>query len=559
MKNAVLICAAGLAGIFILAGCGGGGGGSAAPNVRTPINQRVITCENCQAAQIQALGSAAVNASPGDTVMVTLILTESQHAEVLAWLNGNGDLASAPPALCQERIYESHAETHGDFADTHRWAIIRNRITLFAAGRQEHGGHITSPTTRAQLNAALRTAENAISAAVRAIAVAEDTITQRRGARNNAIQNHVAASIALSVALSSFNPRRYRTSNRCLPFCRPTCGSDACGAVVESCLLNCSTRIERERIAPFQLTHDNAMAQRTAAEILYQQAQDAHAAAQRQRANAERDRNNAQSALNSFGDDLTNAYQRGDIIRVLEQGSAAKALVTGDYRVLQNGSNRILARAINLPNGNAANNCTAAPVARQYYVLESGDNAWRSIRGFAFNMRGILHGDTAIQTENFLFAHADNLRDLHVELRANPMTLAGIGLYADTGYKWEDEGETQAQYGKLMGVYPLLPDDSAFSPVLDLYASTSAGEVNSDYYEDSRLRGFAVGIFARRFLRHNDEWHVRMRQPLAAAEIAAWQFAADARIGAPDNLLSIGYYRELHGKSGATLIWRREF
>ena len=46
-----------------------------------------------------------------------------------------------------------------------------------------------------------------------------------------------------------------------------------------------------------------------------------------------------------------------------------------------------------------------------------------------------------------LLLHGDNMRDIHLELRATPMTLGGFGFYADTGFKWENGGETQAHYG----------------------------------------------------------------------------------------------------------------
>ena len=261
---------------------------------------------------------------------------------------------------------------------------------------------------------------------------------------------------------------------------------------------------------------------------------------------------------------LQSAYRAGDVIRILEQGGAANALPVGDYRIItdKNGKQR-LAQAISLPNGNSANNCNAAAIARQYYIAENGDNAWKTKRGFAFNMRGILADNAIIQTDNFLFAHSNNLRDLQVEFRATPLTLGGVGIYADSGFRWNNNGETQAHYGKLMGVYPLLNlDDTAASTPLEFYGSASTGKVHSNFYEDSRLQGFAAGVFIRRLLRHDDEWHIRLRQPLAAEEIAAWQFAIDNRIPTDDNtgMLSIGYRRDLHtGADKAICQWRIKF
>ena len=267
---------------------------------------------------------------------------------------------------------------------------------------------------------------------------------------------------------------------------------------------------------------------------------------------------------------LQGAYRAGDVIRVMEKGG--QELPVGDYRVIadQHGKKR-LARAIALPNGAKANNCNAAPITRQYYIAEGGDNAWRATGRFtSFNMRGILTEKAIIQTDTFLFAHANNLRDLHTEFRAPPITLAGVAIYADSGFRWYNSGETQAHYGKIMGVYPLggytsredTADTDDNAAPLEIYGSASAGKVHSNYYEDSRLQGFAAGVLIRRLLRHDDEWHIRLRQPLAAEEVAAWQFALDNRIPTGDNtgMLSIGYRRNLHtGIDTATCKWRVEF
>ena len=290
---------------------------------------------------------------------------------------------------------------------------------------------------------------------------------------------------------------------------------------------------------------------------------------------------------------LANSYREGDIIRVLEkdelndleQRIATRSLEVGDYRVLRDSTHSptprfvggvrmddlednglYLAQPITLPNGEEANNCNAAPVAMQYYVAESGDNAWRTDGGFAFNIRGILQ-NAAIQTDNFLFAHGDNMRDMDLEIRANPMTVMGIGVYADTGFQWRDGGETQAHYGKMMAVYPLfaVPDndgDNKNRAALewDLYASAAVGKVHSSYYEDSRLFGFAAGSFVRHLFGETDEWHLRFRRPLSATEIRPLVFGADMRVGGEESHWRFGLERDLDSDDlDATANWRVEF
>ena len=207
----------------------------------------------------------------------------------------------------------------------------------------------------------------------------------------------------------------------------------------------------------------------------------------------------------------------------------------------------------------------AKPV--HYYALESGgDDAWATDKGFAFNMRGILR-DGAIQTDNFLFAHSDNMRDMHLELRTDPITISGVGFYSDSGFKWENGGETQAHYGKMMAVYPLfaVPDndgDNKNRAALewDLYASAAVGKVHSSYYEDSRLFGFAAGSFVRHLFGETDEWHLRFRRPLSATEIRPLVFGADMRVGSEESHWRFGLERDLDsGDLDATANWRAEF
>ena len=207
------------------------------------------------------------------------------------------------------------------------------------------------------------------------------------------------------------------------------------------------------------------------------------------------------------------------------------------------------------------------PQQANYYTLESRtDDAWATDKGFAFNMRGILR-DGAIQTDNFLFAHSDNMRDMHLELRTDPITISGVGFYSDSGFKWENGGETQAHYGKMMAVYPLfaVPDndgDNKNRAALewDLYASAAVGKVHSSYYEDSRLFGFAAGSFVRHLFGETDEWHLRFRRPLSATEIRPLVFGADMRVGGEESHWRFGLERDLDSDDlDATANWRFEF
>ena len=208
------------------------------------------------------------------------------------------------------------------------------------------------------------------------------------------------------------------------------------------------------------------------------------------------------------------------------------------------------------------------PKPKHYYTLETrNDDVWATDNGFAFNMRGIISAAEGVHLQNFSFVGENPAHDAHLEYRANPLTLMGIGVYADTGFKWENGGETQAHYGKMMAVYPLfaVPDndgDNKNRAALewDLYASAAVGKVHSSYYEDSRLFGFAAGSFVRHLFGETDEWHLRFRRPLSATEIRPLVFGADMRVGGEESHWRFGLERDLDsGDLDATANWRFEF
>ena len=208
------------------------------------------------------------------------------------------------------------------------------------------------------------------------------------------------------------------------------------------------------------------------------------------------------------------------------------------------------------------------PKPNHYYTLETrNDDAWATDNGFAFNMRGIISAAEGVHLQNFSFVGENSAHDAHLEYRANPLTLMGIGVYADTGFKWENGGETQAHYGKMMAVYPLfaVPDndgDNKNRAALewDLYASAAVGKVHSSYYEDSRLFGFAAGSFVRHLFGETDEWHLRFRRPLSATEIRPLVFGADMRVGGEESHWRFGLERDLDSDDlDATANWRFEF
>ena len=209
------------------------------------------------------------------------------------------------------------------------------------------------------------------------------------------------------------------------------------------------------------------------------------------------------------------------------------------------------------------------PKPKHYYTLETrDDDAWATGGDFAFNLRGVINSG-AIQAGGFMFAGDDDMHNAHLEYRAAPLTLSGVRLFADAGYKRENGGETGTHYAKIMFAHSLFGESDSDSEnaesnnreaAFDLYASAAIGKVHSEYYEDSELYGFAAGGFAKRIFGVYDEWHLRVRRPLSAREINPLMLGADVLFGGDDSQWRFGFDRDLEdGEFNAKANWRIVF
>ncbi len=189
---------------------------------------------------------------------------------------------------------------------------------------------------------------------------------------------------------------------------------------------------------------------------------------------------------------------------------------------------------------------------------------------FPFNLReglrGLLDEKRAVRLKNFFFTANDSqLRDFHLEHRFNlfgeenesttgeSSAPSGFSAFAESGYKRQNGGRTALHYNKLTAIRD-------FAGGMSFYAQGISGRINSEVYRNTRLQGFAAGIFADKVLSHDDSYHLRIESPLSAPQIARTRMAIDARIGEPENYWRIGFYRGLEEKeSAAKLFWLREF
>ncbi|MGI9297911.1 MAG: hypothetical protein ACR2QC_08440 [Gammaproteobacteria bacterium] len=221
-----------------------------------------------------------------------------------------------------------------------------------------------------------------------------------------------------------------------------------------------------------------------------------------------------------------------------------------------------------------ATQCAAADAGSGFFFL---DDSWEptqvraeSRTDFPFNLReglrGLLNEKRAVRLKNFFFTANDSqLRDFHLEHRfhlfgeANESATgespdpSGFSAFAESGYKRQNGGRTALHYNKLTAIRD-------FTSGFAVYAQGISGRINSEIYRNTRLRGFAAGVFADKVLSHDDSYHLRIESPLSAPQIARTRMAIDARIGEPENYWRVGFYRGLEEKkSAAKLFWLREF
>ena len=178
----------------------------------------------------------------------------------------------------------------------------------------------------------------------------------------------------------------------------------------------------------------------------------------------------------------------------------------------------------------------------------------RQVFALRYEFRGYMSGK-GVEAGNFRFLVNDGMNFLQMEHQADlyESENGGFSIVADTGFKRWEGGKHSAVYGKLTA-------QRQWSENADLYMQASAGDLESDFYNDSLLHGFAAGVFAEELLRHNDFWHARIEQPFSSPEKSVWQIAADVRVGDPKDYFGVGAVQNLSAKNTEFLVfYRRKF
>jgi len=193
---------------------------------------------------------------------------------------------------------------------------------------------------------------------------------------------------------------------------------------------------------------------------------------------------------------------------------------------------------------------------RAYYRLPTAGDAL-SAGGPAASVRGHLKDgaffylDRDARFGSIHFTADTGLQNTHFEYRPPGFYAGNFSVYVDWGLVGEERGATRARYGKLTSVYSPLAG-------LDLYAHYSIGEVDSNYYQATSLRGYSSGVLWRGFPRKNIALHLRNERHLSADEIADDEFALAVRIGYDDAHWQLGGFNSADD-SGVRIGYMKRF
>lgn len=261
--------------------------------------------------------------------------------------------------------------------------------------------------------------------------------------------------------------------------------------------------------------------------------------------------------------EIRQAVRGGDVIRIVELRSPGRDFNVGDdYTVLVDSTtlrasysdeprneNRFLATLVK--------EGTCEPAAEGQFAVfpDDGEDAWVTEGGFALRdgLRGLIDEQHAVRLDNFLFTADARLTNFHLERRWTPLQYDNFTLHADGGYKRWDNGATGAFYAKTTARLSL-------TPTTDAYLQVAAGTLSSSVYRDSRLRGFAVGVFHDSLFRRDDSYHLRIEQPFAAEALAATRIALAARVGVESHYAGLSFYHHLRTDAhSGRVFYRRTF
>ena len=222
-------------------------------------------------------------------------------------------------------------------------------------------------------------------------------------------------------------------------------------------------------------------------------------------------------------------------VRVFQQGNRMYYAINTE-QTCGNGDTNLSAGVFAFPSG-----LFAVPPNRTVF----------SLRDDSAGLRGFMSGK-GVEIGGFRFLADDDFRYLQMEHQADLYESedGGFSILADSGYKRWDAGMHSAIYGKLTAQHKWSEDTS-------LYLQSSIGDLESDFYANSLLHGYAAGVFADKVLRHNDFWHLRIEQPFSSSAAAVWQLAADVRVGTEDNYFGIGAAHLLTDDTGELLVFYR--
>lgn len=175
--------------------------------------------------------------------------------------------------------------------------------------------------------------------------------------------------------------------------------------------------------------------------------------------------------------------------------------------------------------------CEREYSSRAYYQLSERGSLGDSSQAFGF-VRGHLTGGTKMG--NVRFMTDSEFKNVHLEHYVDGWRDELIALYPDFGIRYERNGQTKVYYGKITSVHSF--------EAANFYTQFSLGGVQSNYYENTPLRGYAVGLFLQNdVLWPNASFHTQISRPLSADEISRTGLNTQVRFGGAKNYWGLSW------------------
>ena len=132
---------------------------------------------------------------------------------------------------------------------------------------------------------------------------------------------------------------------------------------------------------------------------------------------------------------------------------------------------------------------------------------------------------STVSMKNISFGYDENLNNLQIAYNTNPITIRGLGISTENGYRKIRLGASDIRYNKIKANYDIShrlykgkPINNP--PLFNVYGEFSSGLIESDRYKKSKLTGYEVGVNAVfKGISAQDNLSIKFNREFAAVDV----------------------------------------